>query len=628
MASSLNVVPVPSVHDEDTITRFAYAVGAHLANAGDEVARMQAAVIESATHVDTQGIASAPLLALRALVTGLADGRAKREELDRLQPVPGTLRQRALAYLVRSQRSVRPHELEKILGVQGPQVARELKRLTEDGLVEKLDVADRDFDKRAAHYSATDRGRAAIQHARRLGVPDAEVSSEEVLEAKRRAVRAMLAEAKAARRAGANADETADQVLDRLLTSVPALGDDILSVDTVGEKATSLRQRGVAKQASALLRSPTIASIATSGRPAASYAQARQSYELGKLTMSTPRGAARALVEFQAAETLLDAWPDAALGVWNRLAISECSRLTGDVLSALEFANEAHELATRCDDDFARARSGLHLAFIHRLLGQPTAAISLIDKVERLADKGGYASLLAECNFHRGEALRYKGETEQAFDLLKAASEAMESETRPRRGLAFALSAWGACAFDGGDRKAALMLLRRALEVAESTKAQDAEALTRRRLGVLESARGRNDDANELLLDAHRMYRVAGLESIGQLECSTALAASPMGWKLHGTKALRGAERTLERLTKIDLNQRTGVGPKVERFNLIDRWVFKQLIECAESHADSDVSPAEVRMLWNELHDEGIAPWRNVQHGRSPMGKEPVNVAV
>lgn len=634
MPDAVTVINVPNAGaGADAYTRFAYALGDLLTSASAEVARLQAAAIEDALRSDLDQMTGSYLRALRALVTGWADATAKVPAREEHRRERGTAKRQLLEYLVRTQRAVRPKDLDDVLTIRPESRSRLLAQLTADGLVERLEATAAVDDGRAVRYRATPDGTNLVTQGHRLGLPAAEVSDAEVAHAKAAVARSLLAKAQEARRdaipLAASGDAEPDPAslpgaatLDRVLAVAADVDDDMLVVDALGERATCLRQAGLKKRAAIVLDSSAFQGVVSSGRVAADYARGREAYERGRLAMLSPRTRPQSLGLLLDADRLLTPWTDAPVRVWNAVAVSECHRQTGNVLGALKYASLAQHLADRGEDDFARAKASLHLAFIHRVLGQATAAASAIDRAETLASSRGYASMLVECNYHRGETLRYRGKVGEAKSLLRSAADAMGVDKTPRRGWAFALSALGACFFDDGDVVLAETLLSQALSVAKTCRSADAEALTMRRLGVLYTRQEQFDAATNHLNGALRLYSRGMAENlIGQLECRTALSFNASSRK----QSLRGAEKSLEKLAQIDLAP-AEVWKDSTRMTLVDRWVYNALVETATQQEEPVVTATEVKHLWGELYSDGIAAYPNVQHGLSLMGKEPALV--
>ena len=617
------VTPPNPGSSELALLNFARALGSRLGLLSEEVARLQAAVIQSATTESSGEFERGLYEGLRLALRGHAGRVVLDQERTELAEGEGPAVQRVLAALSVARTPQRPTELAATLGVTQPYLSRLLKAMTEDQLLVRS-TASIPTDKRAVTYALSAAGEDVLLAGRRTGlIAAAEPTAEEIRRTRLRSARSMLEGVQERRRKGQARDLDVD-VLNRIYKTALADEDQVLAVDVIGEQATAGRQNLLALPAPASKSGTGNALTVLKGMAGTdSYALARHQYELGKRELATTGRVGVAWERFMRTEELLGDSPHAPIRVWNELALSECSRMTGKVFDAVDYAERAYDVALGREDSFATVKSGIQLGLAYRTIGMVEPCDALLTSVLELASTHAYPHLIAESRFHLGEATRYRGHIDEAARLLERATRELREAGGSPRGLAFAVSALGACYFDEGLSRVMLTrsrdMLAQALEISERANAIDAQALTMRRLGYVTIVLGEDPVRGGKFIErALSMYRTKSTTSlVGQLECHANLV------ELGVTKPrLRSAIDVLKRVRD---RANDVVVARDRQVRIVDRWVMESLRGGAR-RLDDDESTEVVTQCWSDLKARGVAGSERVQKGRSAMGKEPALV--
>lgn len=612
------ITPPGRESDRREVMQFARALGGRLTSFTAEEASAQASLVQRASRTAQTEFDRGIYEGLRLAIDGLGRQLARDTTIAATAQGDGPAVQRLLAALAVARTPMRPSEISAALSLANTSVSRLLRSMSAEGLVEKRKRAIR-TDARAVTYALTAAGEDLLHRHRSATTGDHTPTPEDLRRSRLRSARSILEGVQERLRRGETTARD-DDALERIIATATADHDEQLAVDAMGERATAARQRSTTATDE---NSPALGSAFAALEASAAdntYAEARHEYELGKLLVSSARTVREAQTHFHRAHQLLSKWPAAPTNVWNDLALSECSRVSGDIFEAVEFAYRAHHTATTREDPFATAKAGIQLGLAYRTAGMAEPAETLLAGVRKMSEENAFTDLVAESCLHLGEVVRYRGDVKEASALLHAATEGFEGRSRTGRGLAFAISALGACYFDAqageSDLERSQDALRRALEVSLRANATDAQALTMRRLGVVATNLGQDDEGRQLINEALALYEDHPAKSvIGQLECRTSLAAGRDG----SPEDLKHALILLETVSG-DVADRPDHSTAAR---VVDRWVFESL-QSSATHFDDSQSMSTVKRCWSELMDLNLAGGRQIRKGRSAMGKEPI----
>ncbi|MFY0405452.1 ArsR family transcriptional regulator [Solicola sp. PLA-1-18] len=623
------------------------------------VLRDRAADLQQTAHqVPDSGYLRGYLDALRLVLRGFLDGMERQHQAEKVADTIDSARYRILRLLAVTPR--RRAQLPELTGLSDSHISRVLAALSNEGLVGKT-KAPLGLDARAVLWRATVAGEELVAQTARFGLHpdvDADAASDEALNrANQLAARSMLADARSARRKLWEGEKLPDSEesppeavrkahltrLRRVLDSDVAEFDKWLALEVTGELLTATRLSGGTLEDQETLERRLEERSGQS--PIGHFAAGLLAFHLGKRSQGDAHGThTTALDYFDDAEAhfrVVEGHRIAgvlAAEAWNRLAAGDAHRRAGNIAGALKWTQRAFESAKEAEEPYAVLKSGITLGLLHRTAGEPDRCIHLLGGIRNLAIEHGYTTLAAQCDFHVGEASRYKGALGEAGVLLRAAVEVLAD--RDPKTHAFALSALGAWAFDtaaseeGVSRQRDLRqcrdTLRQALDAAERTVLPDAQALCLRRLGLVEAVLGNQSDAKVAVGEALELYSSQRVMSrIGQVECHATLArmtADPTE-----VRAASGALGDLARGSVWLVGPR---GPKSDAFalsghslRLVDRWVYENLKGAVSiTHDDEQLQMVRTKLpeAWKSLYTVGLAGGLQVQAGRSPMGKEPL----
>ena len=514
------------------------------------------------------------------------------------------LRRRILTELAAD--TMTPTELATRLDSPVPSISRLLRRLTEEDL---LSVSSDRRDRRRRVYSLTQLGQAQLTEHTAFGAPSRPAPPD-----RERAVAYLRDALEAAvglrRRTG-----RFDAVLDRLnavIVQAKSYSSPALVLAATAELINTLRQNGERDRLRPHLDELQHIAAGRTDFPAELVMPALGflEYELGRLPESDGGDPVTGRIEhLVTAHQLFDRLGRERDDVFYRrrsalakIALADVWRERTQLDYAVLDASRALIAFDQLDDTYGVARARLVLGSSLRLRGQFVDALGNLSHARRLAADNRYERMATDALAQMGEVHRCRGETDEAIEYLREASERAQGLSM-KVTEAFAESALGAALWDLDDYDQAMQHLNASHELFAQAGHAEGMALNLRRRAVVQSY---SSNALEHTSAGEQLNRA--LDDYERMESPAGMVACVIGLG-RVTSTSRGKAALVTRLVRW-----LGEGTWTRRLTEMDPWVPRMLAAFASETDDDRLAALSVAVLrgsdrrLTEFKDERLAP--------------------